>query len=75
MAAKNRKPNFSWEMDDARKDPPKTCAVSGKRMYSNERDAKATAAHRMNDKESAPAQLRTYKCIYCGSWHLTSKET
>ena len=25
-------------------------------------------------KESAPAQLRTYKCLYRGAWHLTSKE-
>ena len=74
MAAKHRKPNSSWEMDDARGDQPRTCAVSGKRMYSNEREANATAAYRMTDKESGPAQLRTYKCLYCGAWHLTSKE-
>ena len=74
MAAKHHKPNSSWEMDDARRDQPRICAVSGKRMYSNERDANATAAHRMTDKEYAPAQLRTYKCLYCGGWHLTSKE-
>jgi len=74
MAAKHRKTNCSWEMGDARRDPPKTCAVSGKRMYSNEREANATAANRMTDKESAPTHLRTYKCIYCGAWHLTSKE-
>ena len=74
MAAKHRKPNSSWEMGDARQDPPRICAVSGKRMYSNEREANATAAHRMTEKESAPAQLRTYKCLYCGVWHLTSKE-
>ena len=43
-------------------------------MYSSEREANATAAHRMTDEESAPAQLRTYKCLYCGAWHLTSKE-
>jgi hypothetical protein len=48
--------------------------VSGKRMYANEREANATAAHRMADKEAGPAQLRTYKCLYCGAWHLTSKE-
>jgi hypothetical protein len=74
MAAKHRKTNSSWEMDDARREPPRTCAVSGKRMYSNEREANATAAYRMTDKESGPAQLRTYKCLYCGAWHLTSKE-
>jgi hypothetical protein len=48
--------------------------VSGKRMYANEREAKATAAHRMAEKETGPAQLRTYRCLYCGTWHLTSKE-
>ena len=74
MAAKYRKSNFSWEMDDARPDSPRISVVSGKRMYSNEREANATAAHRMTDKESGPAQLRTYKCLYCGAWHLTSKE-
>src|ERR1039458_2466388 len=52
MAPKHRKTNSSWEMDDARRDPPRTCAVSGKHMYSNEREANATAAHRMTDKES-----------------------
>ena len=74
MTAKHRKASSSLEMDEARRDPPRKCAVSGERMYSNEREANATAAHRMNDRESALAQLRTYKCLYCGAWHLTSKE-
>ena len=50
------------------------CPTSGKRMYASESEAKATAGHRMADKESGPSQLRTYLCIYCKSWHLTSKE-
>jgi len=74
MAAKHGKANSSWEMDDARRDQPKTCAVSGKRMYTSEREAKSTAAHRMSDKQSAPVLLRAYKCLYCGAWHLTSKK-
>ena len=74
MAAKHRKTNSSWEMDDARRDHPRICAVSGKRMYSNEREANATAGYRMTDRESASVQLRTYKCLYCGAWHLTSKK-
>ncbi len=45
-----------------------------KGMYANEREAGAAAARLMSEKESAPAQLRTYKCLYCGAWHLTSKE-
>jgi len=54
--------------------PRKTCSVSGKRMYGGEREAKATAAHRMADKETGPAQLKIYKCQYCGFWHLSSKQ-
>ena len=56
------------------RDPPRTCSVSGKRMYANEREVKATATRRMADKETGPAQLRIYKCLYCGSWRLSSKE-
>ena len=74
MAAKHRKSNLSWEADESKRQLPKTCALSGKRMYTSERDAKATAAHRMNDKDSRASQLRTYKCLYCGAWHLTSKK-
>jgi hypothetical protein len=74
MAAKHRKPQGGWETGEVDREPPKTCPVSGKRMYANEQEAKATAAHRMADKEAGSAQLRTYKCIYCESWHLTSKQ-
>jgi hypothetical protein len=61
------------ETAEVKRDKPRICSVSGKRMYPNEREANATAAHRMTEKESAPAQLSTYKCLYCGAWHLTSK--
>jgi hypothetical protein len=62
------------ETAEVKRDKPRICSVSRKRMYSNEREAKAKAAYRMTDRRSAPAQLRTYKCLYCGAWHLTSKE-
>ena len=62
------------EMQTVKRDQPQVCPVSGKRMYANEREARATAAHRMADKETGPAQLRTYKCQYCDAWHLSSKE-
>jgi hypothetical protein len=71
---KYRHTNRDWEMDDAKRDQPKTCSVSGKRMYTSEREATSTAMHRMGDRQAGPSQLRTYKCLYCGSWHLTSKE-
>jgi len=74
MAARHGKTNPSWESGAVKRDEPRTCPVSGKRMYANENEAKATAAHRMADKETAPTQLRTYKCPHCGAWHLTSKQ-
>lgn len=75
MAAKHRKKSFSWETSALDREQPQTCPVTGKRMYANEGEAKATAEHRMSHKENAPTQLRTYKCLYCGAWHLTSKQT
>lgn len=74
MAARNRKHIRPWEMDDTKQEPPRICPVSGKRMYANEREARATASHRIADPQSGATQLRTYKCMYCNAWHLTSKE-
>ena len=75
MAAKHRKPHISWESDPTDREPPQICPTTGKRMYASEAEAKATAAHQMSQKESEGMQLRTYRCLYCGAWHLTSKET
>jgi hypothetical protein len=74
MAAKYRHTKPPLETNAIKRDQPRTCAVSGKRMYANEREANDTAAHRLTDKEKGPAQLRTYRCLYCGAWHLTSKQ-
>ena len=74
MPAKHRKKITSWEAGPVDREPPETCPVTGKRKYASEAEAKATAAHQMS-KETAPAQLRTYRCLYCRTWHLTSKET
>jgi len=62
------------QTDHVNRDQPQTCSVSGKRMYPNEREANTTAAHRMSDTEVGPVQLRTYKCLYCGAWHLSRKK-
>jgi hypothetical protein len=72
MTARHRK-IVPWESDDAGREQPRTCSVSGKRMYANEGEANSTAAHQMSNKESGGVQLRVYKCMYCESWHLTSK--
>lgn len=72
MAPKHRK-IVPWESDHAKSEQPRTCSVSGKRMYANEREANSTAAHQMGNRESGGLQLRAYRCMYCESWHLTSK--
>jgi hypothetical protein len=74
MAAKHRKTKVRWETFGDKPDQTRTCPVSGKRMYANEREANATAVHRMSDQDAGPSQLRTYKCLYCGAFHLTKKE-
>ncbi len=66
MAARHRRPNTSWELPAVDRAQPQICATSGKRMYKSEAEAKATAAHQMS-KETTPAQLRSYKCLYCGA--------
>ena len=65
--------NQKWETADVRHEEPSTCPVTGKRRYPNEREATSTAAHQISQQDTAPVHLRTYKCLYCGSWHLTSK--
>ena len=74
MAARNRKHIRPWAAEEVEREPPRACPVSGKRMYATEREARATASHRMADTQTGPAQLRTYKCMYCAAWHLTSKQ-
>jgi hypothetical protein len=74
MAAKHRKTKVSWDTFTDKQELSQICSASGKRMYANEREANATAAHRMSAEETGRAQLRTHKCMYSGAWHLTSKE-
>jgi hypothetical protein len=74
MAPKHRKPHISWGADAPEREPPKMCATAGKRMYASEAEAKSTARHQMSQKDFQGGQLRTYRCLYCGAWHLTSKE-
>ena len=75
MAARHRKPNISWESSGADREPTEICPTTGKRMYASEAEAKATAKHQLSQKESEGVQLRTYRCLYCDAWHLTSKGT
>ncbi len=74
MPPRHRNKITSWEPGPTDREPPQICPTTGKRMYASEVEAKATAAHQLS-KQTAPAQLRTYKCLYCGAWHLTSKNT
>ena len=63
----------SWDSGAEGRDPPEMCPTSGKRKYASEAEAKVTAQHQMSQKSSSALRLRTYRCIYCDSWHLTSK--
>ena len=72
MTARHRKTKITWDTFTDKQDQTQICSVSGKRMYAAEHEANATAAHRMADKDTGPAHLKTYKCMYCGAWHLTS---
>jgi hypothetical protein len=77
MSPKYRKPHIPWESGAAEREPPEICPTTGKRKYASEAEAKATARHQMSQKsqkESASLQMRTYRCLYCNAWHLTSKE-
>jgi len=73
MPGRRRNPNASGESTAVPRDQPKICTTSGKRMYSDESEANAAIAHILSE-ERAPAHLSTYKCLYCGAWHLTSKK-
>jgi hypothetical protein len=54
-------------MDNASK-----CPVSGKRKYSTEGAARATAKHQVATA-GAPVELHAYRCNWCRTWHLTKK--
>ncbi len=73
MSPRHRKPIF-WDSSTDERAPAEICPTTGKRMYATETEAKATAKRQMSQKESASLQLRTYRCLYCDAWHLTSKE-
>jgi hypothetical protein len=75
VAAKRHKPYQPAGWDSEEREPAEICATTGKRMYASEAEAQATARHQMAQKGSGALQLRTYRCLYCEAWHLTSKET
>lgn len=52
----------------------RTCSVSGKQQYTNAARAKRVIAiqvRKARDTETVAAPLSTYRCIYCGHWHVT----
>jgi hypothetical protein len=51
---KYRHTDRNWEASDVKPEQPRTCPVSGKRMYANEREANGMGKHRMTDKETGP---------------------
>jgi hypothetical protein len=75
MSARYQKPHIPYESRGAQTGPPEMCPTTGKRKYASEAEAQATARRQMSQKLSPSLQLRTYRCLYCNAWHLTSKET
>lgn len=69
---------------DGQANPRHTAAVdeqrrqrmcTGKKRFKDEAAAQQ-ALHTMNPwgtDDAVPAQLRTYRCEYCGRWHFTSQ--
>jgi len=49
-----------------------TCNTTGKIRYRNEREANTAVANALA-KDDAPVALRVYRCVYCGSYHLTKQ--
>lgn len=74
MSPRYRKPHSSWDSGAEDRQPPEMCATTGKRKYASEAEAQATAHHQISQKQSPSLQLRTYRCLYCDAWHLTSKD-
>jgi hypothetical protein len=57
----------------------KPCRQSGKPKYDTHEQAAMAAGRVLTDKPynkkySTPKVLWTYKCLFCGKWHLTSKD-
>ena len=73
MSPKHPKPYAQWNSDDSQPENHEICPTTGKRQYATATEAKATAQHQMSQKQSSSLQLRTYLCLYCNNWHLTSK--
>lgn len=56
-----------WHMDAYDPEKPWRCAVSGKRRHATKADAGRAAR-----VERVPG-LRSYRCVYCDDYHLTSR--
>jgi hypothetical protein len=74
MPGRRHNPNRSPESTAVPWDQLQTCPTSGKRPYATESEAEAAATQRLSEPRP-PAHLSVYKCLYCGSWHLTSKDS
>lgn len=50
---------------------PKRCQPSGKIMYHDRLQAQRAADESLRERG---IELWVYRCEYCGSWHLTSRD-
>ena len=75
--ARRWKPGPSFSSHEEKREAPQNCAVSGKRIYADERGANAAADRAASGSDESPGHavhLRVYRCLYCMGWHLTSQE-
>jgi len=47
----------------------RTCPVTGKRMFADEREARAEAGR---IRKEGGVELGVYQCMSCDRWHFTS---
>lgn len=50
---------------------PKRCAMSNKIMYHDKAQAQRAADQSLIERD---AELWTYRCEHCGTWHLTHRD-
>lgn len=51
-----------------------TCPTTGKRRFHDEKEAKAARRWQSDNGYTDGAELRIYRCPFCGGCHYTSQE-
>lgn len=65
---------MSWDFTNHCNPKRSRCRRTGKIGFKSHDAAMLTAADIMGKPDCKTRQFSAYKCVYCGLWHLTSKE-